>query len=267
MPNCYDALILDVDGVVWLEGTLIEENIRAIREAIDAGVSVVFLTNNATRSRRIYSILLSDAIGREIPESRIVNSAYSAAEWLKRHRGPSRVYPIGEEGLIVELQLAGHLAFSVTEWRYADTVVVGLDRHITYHKLMAAHKALTRNKAFFLITNRDPAYPVTGGTIPGAGAIVSFLETSTGRRADYNAGKPEKWILELALERAGKPSNPLLVGDRVDIDMSMGVKAGIDSLLVLTGVTRVPPDDRNGFMVAESLSKAVEDGLIGFCRG
>ena len=266
VKECYDSLILDVDGVVWLEGTNIEENIRLIRKAIDEGVRVVFLTNNATRSRKIYSILLSDAIGREISVSQIINSAFSAAEWLKREKGPSRVFPIGEEGLIVELQLAGHLTFGITEWRYADVVVVGLDRYITYHKLMAAHKALTRNNAFFLITNRDPAYPVTGGTIPGAGAIVSFLETSTGRKVDHNAGKPGEWILKLALEQAGRPENPLLVGDRLDIDIEMGLKAGIDSMLVLTGVTKRPPESPNGYIVAEDLYSAYEKGVIRFCK-
>lgn len=263
--NCYDSMILDVDGVVWLEGVIIEENIMVIRRAIDEGVRVVFLTNNATRSRRIYSILLTDAVGRKISEDQVINSAYSAAEWLKREKGPSRVFPIGEEGLIVELQLAGHLTFGLTEWKYADVVAVGLDRHLTYHKLMAAHNAITRNNAFFLVTNRDSAYPVSGGTIPGAGAIVSFLETSTGRRADYNAGKPGQWILELALEHAGKPENPLLVGDRVGIDIEMGLKAGIDSMLVLTGVTRIPPEPK-GYMVVEDLYSAFKKGVIKFCK-
>lgn len=265
--ECYDSLILDVDGVVWLEGTRIEENLYAVRKAIDAGLRVVFLTNNSTRSRKVYSILLSDVVGRSISVDQIVNSAYSAAKWLAKEKGPSKVYPIGEEGLITELHEAGHTVFNVTEWKYADVVAVGLDRHLTYHKLAAAHNALTRNNAYFLITNRDPAYPVEEGSVPGAGAIVSFLETSTGRPADHNAGKPCKWILDLALEHAGRPVNPLLVGDRVDIDVAMALNAGIDALLVLTGVTRDPPRNRNGFIVAESLSAALEKGLVRFCKG
>lgn len=265
--ECYDSLILDIDGVVWLEGVGIEENLAAVRKAVDAGISVVFLTNNSTRSRGVYSILLSDVVGRIIGEDQVVNSAYSAAEWLRRDKGPSRVYPIGEEGLITELYVAGHTLFGVAEWRYAEVVAVGLDRHLTYHKLMAAHNALTRNNAYFLITNRDPAYPVGEGSVPGAGAIVSFLETSTGRPADHNAGKPDRWILDLALEHAGRPVNPLLVGDRVDIDVEMALKAGVDAMLVLTGVTQNPPRSRGGFMVAENLSAALERGLVRFCRG
>ncbi len=265
MNQCVDALILDIDGVVWLEGTLIEENLREIRNAYDKGIPIVFLTNNATRSRKIYSILLTDALGRKVDIHNIVNSAYSAAEWLKRFRGPSRTLIIGEEGLVEELHLAGHTILNHSEWKYADTVVVGLDRNITYHKLTAAHKALTVKKAFFLITNRDPAYPVTGGTIPGAGAIVSFLETSTGRKADHDAGKPGKWILDLALELAGKPSNPLVVGDRIEIDIDMAVKAGIASLLVLTGVTKQPPERHDGFLVSRNLWEAVNNGLIRYC--
>ncbi|MCE4599954.1 MAG: HAD-IIA family hydrolase [Desulfurococcales archaeon] len=268
MPGgCYDALILDVDGVIWLEGTLIDENIKVVREAIDKGVQVVFLTNNATRSRKTYSILLSNAIGRDIGIEMVVNSAYSAAEWLLREKGPSRVYVVGEEGLVEELNNAGHTIFGVTEWRYADTVVVGLDRHLNYRKLMAAHKALTENNAFFLVTNRDPAYPVAEGTIPGAGALVSFLETSTGRKADYNAGKPGQWILDLALEKAGNPRNPLLVGDRIEIDIEMALARGMDSLLVLTGVTKTPPSKPRGFKVSESLGRAVDEGLVSLCRG
>ena len=261
--RCYDALIVDVDGVVWRDGQPIDSNIEGLRTALSMGARIVFLTNNSTRSRRVYAARLTQVLGFQVSEAQVVNSGYSAAAWLARTHGPSVVLPVGEEGLIDELSMTGHTPVGPSEWAMAEAVVVGLDRGLNYRKLAAAHKAILAG-AIFLATNRDPNYPVPGGTEPGAGSIVALLEASTGRKPDFDAGKPGSWILGLALEASGSPRNPLIVGDRVDTDMEMARRAGITGLLVRTGVhSHVERGD--GFLVARSLGEALSRGLVEVC--
>jgi len=261
--NCYDALIVDVDGVVWRDGEPIPENVEALRRLIREGARIVFLTNNSTKSRRLYAEKLSQAINARISVDSIVNSGYSAAAWLARTRGPTRVLPIGEEGLIDELVGAGHTPLTSHDWPLAEAVVVGLDRNLSYRKLAAAHKAILRG-ALFVATNQDNAYPVPGGTEPGAGSLVALLSTSTGRRPDFDAGKPGEWILRLALEAAGSPRRPLIVGDRLDTDIEMARRAGVPGLLVRTGVHR-DAGPGPGYTVVDNLLVALEEGLVRAC--
>ncbi len=263
--KCFDSLIVDLDGVVWRDGEPITENTRPLASLISRGIPVVFLTNNSTRSRRTYALLLSRVLGVEVGPDMVVNSGYSAATWLARTRGPSRALIVGEEGLVEEVVVAGHTPLTPSEWRLADAVVVGLDRSVTYRKLAAAHRAITEAGAVFLATNRDSSYPVPGGTDPGAGSLVALLEASTGRRHDFDAGKPGQWILGLAMERlrAKGAENPLVVGDRIDTDAEMARKAGLTALIVLTGVTKRPGPQ--GPLYARSLEEAVNKALVGPC--
>ncbi len=231
----YDVLIVDVDGVVWIDGEPIRDNIEALARIAETGVEVVLLTNNSTRSRRAYSRKLA-AIGLQLGPDRIVNSGYSASLWLREKHGPSKVLAVGEEGLVEELILQGHEPLNPGDHEYAEAVVVGLDRGLTYRKLEAASWAIRRG-ALFVATNRDNAYPTPGGLSPGAGSIVSLLETATGRRADVDTGKPNPWILEAALRLLGrKPERLAVIGDRVDTDMELARRAGVDGILVMTGV-------------------------------
>ena len=263
--ECFDSLIVDVDGVVWRDGDPIEGNLRGLRAALDAGARIVFLTNNSTRSRRSYARHLSRLLGRPVTMDMVVNSGYSASVWLARTRGRVDALIVGEDGLAEEMILQGHRLLVPSDWRQAEAVVVGLDRGVTYRRLAAAHRAILAG-ALFVATNRDRSFPVPGGTEPGAGSIVALLEASTGRRVDFDAGKPGDWILDLALERLGGPRSPLIVGDRVDTDIAMARRRGLPALLVLTGVSDgsdAPP----GTLVAGDLSEAIEEGLVSFCRG
>jgi len=260
--TCFDSLIVDLDGVVWRGGRVIEGNARPLARLIQSGVPVVFLTNNSTRERRVYARLLTRALGVPVAAGDVVNSGYSAARWLAEKLGP--FLPVGEEGLAAELALAGHEVLTPGEWRLASAVAVGLDRGLNYRRVAAAHRAVEAG-ALFVATNRDATYPVGDGLEPGAGSIVALLEASTGRRADFDAGKPGEWILGLALERlrARGAARPLVVGDRVDTDIVMAERAGLPSLLVLTGVTREAP---GGVEAALTLEEALASGVVRPCR-
>lgn len=240
----FSAFLLDCDGVLWRG----REPIPGAREAVEAlrasGRKVLFFTNNATLSRKGYLEKLR-GLGFEAEVGEIYCSAYAAAAWLKGR--VKKVYVVGEEGLVEELELAGLEAAGPDE---AECVVVGLDRKLTYRKLEEALRCLIRG-ALFVATNRDPTLPTERGLAPGAGAIVSALEAAAGREADMVIGKPSTYMYELALrEHRIEPATALAVGDRLDTDVEGAKRAGLAAALVLTGATglreleraRVKPD-------------------------
>lgn len=228
------SLIVDLDGVVWLGDRPIEGAAEALTKLERAGKKLAFLTNNSTVSRRDCARKLKK-IG--IEADAIITSSYGAALWLKKD-GQARVYAIGEKGLREELELAGHKLVKEGEAEKATHVVVGLDRKLSYEKLAAGMRAILAG-AKFVATNRDCSYPSEKGLLPGAGAIVSFLETATRRPPDVVIGKPETFLLELALQALNsKPGETALVGDRLDTDVVAGKRAGLKTILVLTGVSK-----------------------------
>jgi len=240
----YNGLIVDLDGVVWRGGKPIQENVEALRMLHNAGMKIVFLTNNSTRSRRLYSQLLTHTLGFNVKPEDIVTSAFAAAKWLKENMGPSKVYVVGEEGLVEELVCEGHTVVTLTEAKSckADIVVVGLDRNLTYKKLLTAHTLVKWCSKPYIATNIDATVPMENADIPGAGAILAALEKSTGKKPAYVTGKPNPWIVEIALSQLELDRREvLLVGDRLDTDIEVAVKLGIDSLLVYTGVAK--PED------------------------
>ena len=241
---------MDLDGVVWLGRKPIEGAAQALRELEKAGKKLAFLTNNSTFSRRDCAKRLKKM---GITTERIITSSYGAALWLKRE-GKARIYMIGEKGLREELELAGHELVKEKEAEKATHVVVGLDRGLNYNKLTAGMRAILAG-AKFVATNRDCSFPGESGLFPGAGAIVSFLEAATSRKPDVVIGKPETFLLELALEVLGSnPRETALVGDRLDTDVVAGKRMGMKTILVLTGVSKTvgkPKPD----LVVKSLSE------------
>jgi 4-nitrophenyl phosphatase len=160
------------------------------------------------------------------------------------------VFVVGEEGLAAEMEMAGLRVLALDDPAPADYVVAGLDRGLTYAKLLRAHREITRNGAVFVATNRDATYPMETGEIPGGGAIVAPIETSTGVRG-ATIGKPEPgvWLRILAQEGA-RPERALMIGDRPETDIQGAKAVGLRTVLVLTGVTgaealpTLPPEQR-----------------------
>ncbi len=242
MNRKYRAVVLDLDGVVWRGSKLLWQNISAIKMLEEAGIKTIYLSNNATKSRVEYRDVL-ERLGLKTTLKSIVNSAYAVAVYVKDNGG-KRVFIVGEAGLFYEASLAGLLP--VTVGSPADYVIAAMDRFTTYNKLAYACR-LIRDGAGFAAANTDKTYPVEDGLDPGAGSIVSFLEACSDRKPDIVAGKPNPWILELALKQNGLSRNEvLIVGDRLDTDIMLGVNTGVDSLLVLTGISRVEDVEKYG---------------------
>ncbi len=233
----YKAVIVDLDGVVWRGDKPLKENIKALKKLRENGIITIFLSNNATRSRHEYIIRLQK-YGLKADLNTMINSAYAAAEYVKE-RGGFKVFIIGEAGLFYEASLIGLLP--VTMGTDVEYVIVGMDRFVTYNKLAYACRLIKRN-AYFVAANTDKTYPVEDGEDPGAGSLVEFLKACSGKEPDIVTGKPNPWILDLALRLNGlKRSDVLIIGDRVDTDIMLGANTGVDTLLVLTGVGK--PED------------------------
>jgi len=255
----YDVLLVDLDGVVWLGAKPLTNNINALKAAMEQGVRVFFVSNNSTRTRRYYAYKLR-RLGLRVSEDHIVTSGYAAAKWVAERKPGSNVYVVGEEGLAIECYLAGLNVVDVDAAieGEAEAVIVGLDRLVSYAKIKAALRSINSG-ALFVAANEDHVYPREDGLDPGAGSIVASIAKAAGREPDFVAGKPSPFMATLALEGL-EGAKALIIGDRLDTDMEMARRAGIDGLLVLTGVTRIPPKETPPWVigVVRSLSEALK---------
>lgn len=223
-----EAYILDLDGVIYRGSNLIDGAVDAVNRLQDRA-KVLFLTNNSTRSRASVAARL-EAAGIRCGAGDIITAGYAAAVYIRKCYGASDVYPIGEAGLIEELKAEGHV---ISE--DARFVVVGLDRDFNYEKLRIGLQNIT-NGARFIATNTDPVLPTESGFVPGAGAIVRALETASGK-SPLVIGKPNQPIMDIAIDHLGLDvSECTVIGDRLDTDILAGIRCGMRTVLVLSGV-------------------------------
>jgi len=227
--------IFDLDGVIYLGETLLPEVKETLTFLKKRGDEVSFLTNNSTLSRDGFSKKLA-RMGIKVSPEEIFPSSYLAAIYFSKneHKEESRVFVIGEAGLLQELKSAGiKITSRIEEINY---VLVGMDRKFDFAKLLLAHKAILKG-AKLIATNKDVTYPTEKGIAPGAGAIIKALEASTHKKA-LLLGKPHSFGLETIMKSKGyQPKDTILVGDRLETDILAGKKLGITTVLVLSGIT------------------------------
>jgi HAD superfamily hydrolase (TIGR01457 family) len=241
-----DAFVIDLDGVIYLRNELVPRADYFIEELGREGKGFVFLTNNSSRTREEYVEKLA-GFGIDVSLDQVVTSAYATCRYLQERFPGSRVYTVGEEGLRRELTGCG---LKVVEEEPVDVVVAGIDLHFTYEKLKKA-ATLVRKGAKFVSTNRDATYPTEEGLFPGAGSIVSAIQTASGRRPN-NMGKPNKRVFDLCLSILEvRPKRAASLGDRFETDILGGIKAGMYTIMVLTGVTR--PEDTGSLRIAPDI--------------
>ncbi len=239
LPSRYRVLLVDLDGVVWRGRRILRGNVEWLREAHKRGARIVFVTNNSTRSRRVYAERLTAVMGYPVGVDDVVTSGYAVARLIRERSGESRVLVLGEEGLVEELVGQGHVVLTISDGARCpvDYVVVGLDRLLSYQRLRAAHEAVRRCGAAIAASNTDRTIPMEDLDAPGAGAVLAALVASTGKEPVFVAGKPEPYMIELVLRGGGySPREALVIGDRCDTDIEAARRAGVDSVLVLTGV-------------------------------
>lgn len=227
--DAYDAVLLDVDGVVRRGSDPIPGAGSAVAALTARGIGVAFVTNNASATPEQVAADLA-VVGVDAAAEQIVTSAQAAAALLDPG---TACLVIGMEGLRTALRHRG--CREVSDPATAQAVVVGFDRKLVWDDLRRATLALHRGVRF-LATNTDATFPAAEGLWPGNGAIVAALERSSGRTAEV-AGKPNNPLLELAAHRAGG-SRVLFVGDRHETDIVGAAAMGWHTALVLTGVTQ-----------------------------
>jgi Predicted sugar phosphatases of the HAD superfamily len=255
----YDLIISDVDGVIVREGEPIWENIFAIRKLKEEGKKIILVTNNSGFSRVLLSRQLN-YLGLEITPNDIITSGLSAAIYMKRNTKAKSVYVIGEEGLVEEMKNFNFRVLSTeeVEENNPDAVVLGLDRLVTYDKLSTGMRCVARG-SMFIVTNMDRLWPSKDGLKLGAGALASSIIYALKREPDFIAGKPNKWIIQVAMELTGIKdlSKVLVIGDQLETDIKMGNDIGADTVLVLTGISRKEDIEKSSIkpkIVVENLS-------------
>ncbi len=227
------TVVFDLDGVVYLDDQPIDGAGDALRRLSEAGLRVLFASNNSTKTPATAAEQIAAVTGYDCQPDQVVTSALVAARGVSRQYRTAHV--IGEPGLIQSMRDEG---VEVTDdWRNVDAVVVGLDRSVTFHDLAAATLAISVGGAAFIATNTDASFPTPDGPVPGAGAFVAAIEAATGV-APVVYGKPHEPYRALMQEMA--TGEVLMVGDRAETDIAFGKAQGWATVLVLTGVTTDP---------------------------
>lgn len=233
-------VICDLDGVVYLGQEAIPGAGEALTSLAGAGYNLLFATNNSTRTAEEGAAKISRLTGYQAEPGQLVSSAEAAVRLLASD--PMPVYLFGAAGAAGWLRAAG--IDVVEDPLAAGAVIAGLDEDLTYRKLAAAVEAVC-NGARFIATNVDATYPTPRGLWPGAGALVAAVVAATGRLPEV-AGKPQAPMVELIRSRL-EPGPVIVVGDRSETDIALGLAGGWQTCLVLTGVAtaadeRFPPD-------------------------
>ncbi len=232
--HLYDGYIFDLDGTTFLGDALLPTVAETIATLRQAGRRVVFLSNNPTHTRDDYAAKL-DRLGLKVAASEIIHSSLVMVNFLRRRMPGARLFVVGEDPLKAELHDAG---FELTEEPgRIEAVIASFDRTFTYHKLQVAFDAIRAGARFFA-TNADRFCPVPGGGQPDAAAMIAAIEACTGKQVEAVVGKPSVYTIEAILDLLNLPvERCIITGDRLETDVAMGLNAGMDAALVLTGAT------------------------------
>lgn len=233
MISKYNSFIFDLDGTIYRGDNIIPNADKTINQLKELGKKILFISNKTTGTIKDYYLFLKN-FGLNIEENEIINSTIVLKNYLIKNHPQKKFYAIGEQVFIDELINAG-LKYSVIP-EEIEIIIVTLDRTLNYEKLEVAAKAL-ENGARFFAANIDDTCPVDGGEVLDAGSTISALEKRTHKKLEMHFGKPSDFMMkEINYRFNGDLSKSILIGDRLETDIAMGNKFGIDTALVSTGV-------------------------------
>lgn len=275
LADSFDGLLVDLDGVVWIGSEPVPGAAETLAALLAAGKRIVFVTNNPGRPPALYAERLRE-MGVEVGEERVITAGMVTARLAGDAAGPGgSAFVIGAGALKEMVAAAGVTLLDGDAAREAGVVVVSGHRGFDYAELLTAKLALDRGAAF-VATSHDPTMPMPGGEWPGTGAVLAAVETASGRVAEIG-GKPERHLFEMALDALdrgsfatddvakeprrggdGGPGRVAMVGDRISSDIEGGRRAGLETILVLSGTT-----SREQAEAAEPPPDHVVDDLAG----
>jgi NagD protein len=233
--------LMDMDGVLVREQNAIPGADRFLARLTELGTPFLVLTNNSIYTRRDLVARLR-ASGLEVPEESIWTSALATAGFLEDQRPHGSAYVIGEAGLTTALYQAG---YTLTE-RDPDYVVLGETRTYSFERITTAIRLVAAG-ARFIATNPDATGPSPDGPLPATGSVAALITRATGV-APYFVGKPNPLMMRSALNAIDAHSETAaMVGDRMDTDVVAGLEAGLEAILVLTGVTTREDAERHPY--------------------
>jgi len=222
---------MDMDGVLVREEIAIPGADRFLERLSELGLPFLVLTNNSIYTRRDLAARLRVS-GLTVPEEAIWTSALATARFLGEQRPGGTAFVIGEAGLTTALHDEG---YTLTE-REPDYVVLGETRTYSFERITHAIRLIEAGSRF-IATNPDPTGPSPDGPLPATGSVAALISRATGH-APYFVGKPNPLMMRSALNALDAHSeSTAMIGDRMDTDMVAGLEAGLETILVLTGVT------------------------------
>jgi glycerol-1-phosphatase len=254
LVDAYDLVVFDLDGVIYLIDRPIPSAAEAVRRLRADGTAVAYVTNNASRRAADVAELLC-GMGVPAGPDEVLTSAGAAAAMLAEELPEGApVLVVGADALRAEVREAGLRPVETFE-DAPVAVVQGYGPDVGWRALAEAALAV-RAGARWVATNTDPTLPSPRGPLPGNGSLVAVLRTALGRAPDVVVGKPAPALFSTAAELGGA-KRALVVGDRLDTDIEGAAAAGLDSLLVLTGVAgaaellTAPPRRRPTYVAAD----------------
>ena len=229
MPKNY---ICDMDGVLVLGSQVVPGANEFIQRLERAGAKFLVLTNNSLYTPRDLWVRLQ-RIGLDVPANAIYTSAMATAQFLATQHPGGSAYVIGEAGLTTALHDVGYI---ITD-QAPEYVVLGETLSYSFERITQAMRFVASG-ARFIATNPDVSGPGEGGLVPATGAVAALISAATGVQP-YYIGKPNPLMMRTALRTLEAHSEgSVMVGDRMDTDIIVGTESGLETILVLTGVTR-----------------------------
>ena len=251
----YDVFMFDCSGVLWHGKHPIPGAAKLIERLLSQNKKVIFITNNSAKTRQVMKNCISEVLGISVPLEVLYSPGDSLASYIKpRINKGEKVFLIGSQGLAEtmdenEIDYIGY-GHDMEPHKFAEFakfapdpsvkfVIGSFDPHFNYTKLVKAYIYIRECGATYIATNLDLEYPINGHrTIPGTGRLLSGLNLATGS-TPLVMGKPSSHVFDLICDEhnISDKSKVLMVGDSLGTDILLGINCGIDTALVLTGIT------------------------------
>jgi len=251
-----ESWLTDMDGVLVHEGEPIPGAPEFIKRLRESGKPFLILTNNSIYTARDLQARLT-RMGFDVPESSIWTSALATAQFLSDQRPGGSAYVIGEAGLTTALHNVGYILSNMEP----DYVVLGETRSYSFTAITTAIR-LILDGARFICTNPDPTGPSAEGVLPAVGSVAALISKAT-NVDPYFVGKPNPMMMRSALNTIGAHSeSTAMIGDRMDTDVLCGLEAGLETILVLSGISTRAEVDRFPYRpsrVIASIADLIDD--------
>ena len=251
-PREIRSWLMDMDGVLVHEEDAIPGATEFVGRLRELGMPFLVLTNNSMYTRRDLAARLARS-GLELPEDAIWTSALATARFLDDQRPGGTAFVIGEAGLTTALHSIGY-TLSETD---PDYVVLGETRTYSFERITRAIRLIAEG-ARFIATNPDNVGPTREGPLPATGSVAALISRATGVEP-YFVGKPNPLMMRSALNAIDAHSeSTAMIGDRMDTDVVSGLEAGLETILVLTGVATREEAERFPFRASRTVDSVAD---------